>query len=123
MCALVSMLSPQNQDVVRTIIDVMASPHEAAAEGMAVGLPEALKPPAQLISLGRKARLTRCLNYGNFVPSAVSPCLLMLAPITSRYGWEIGGRVSGGSSPRPEVSDGDDFADSAGGAAERSHVL
>jgi hypothetical protein len=37
------MLSPQNQDVVRTIIDVMASPHKDAAVGMAAGLPEAPK--------------------------------------------------------------------------------
>jgi hypothetical protein len=118
-----SMLTPQNEDVVRTIIDVLASPHKDAAEGMAAGLPEAPKRPAQLISLGRKARLTRCLNYGNFVPSAVSPCLLILAPITSRYGWEIGGRVSGGSPPSPKGGGGDDFADCAGRAIGRSHVL
>ena len=37
------MLTPQNQDVVRTIIDVMASPRTDAAEGMAAGLPEAPK--------------------------------------------------------------------------------
>jgi hypothetical protein len=41
-----SMLTPQNQDVVRTIIDVMASPHKDAAEGMAAGLPGAPKRPA-----------------------------------------------------------------------------
>ena len=40
-----SMLTSQNQDVVRTIIDVMASPHKDAAEGMAAGLPEAPKRP------------------------------------------------------------------------------
>lgn len=40
-----SMLTPQNQDVVRTIIDVMVSPHRDAAEGMAAGLPEAPKRP------------------------------------------------------------------------------
>jgi len=40
-----SMLTPQNQDVVRTIIDVMASPHKDAAEGMAAKLPEAPKRP------------------------------------------------------------------------------
>ena len=38
---IVPVLTPQNQDVVRTIIDVMASPHKDAAEGMAAGLPEA----------------------------------------------------------------------------------
>ena len=40
-----SLLTPQNRDVVRTIIDVMASPHKDAAEGMAAGLPEAPKRP------------------------------------------------------------------------------
>jgi len=40
-----SMLTPQNQDVVRTIIDVMASPHKDAAEVMAAQLPEAPKRP------------------------------------------------------------------------------
>ena len=39
------MLTSQNQDVVRTIIDVMASPHKDAAEGMAAKLPEAPKRP------------------------------------------------------------------------------
>jgi hypothetical protein len=39
------MLTLQNQDVVRTIIDVVASPHKAAAEGMAAGLPEAPRCP------------------------------------------------------------------------------
>lgn len=40
-----AMLSPDDRDAVRTIIDVVASAHEHAAKGMAASLPPAPKRP------------------------------------------------------------------------------
>ncbi len=40
-----SMLTPKDRDKVRTIIDVMASSHKVAAEGMAASLPAAPRKP------------------------------------------------------------------------------